>query len=81
MEEIAICAIETAEAELGETKEPELPPVTNQEPRQALDVLRRYIERNVDDPAVLALCDKLDDVTAKQRMKVMKQKKLTDYLS
>ena len=83
VEEIAASAIEAVEddPEEIETKEPELPPVTNREARKALDVLRRYIEKSVDDPAVLALCDKLDDVTAKQRIKAMKQKKLTDYLS
>ena len=82
LEEIATSTSTTPNDSNGEDEEVEieLPAVSNVEARQALEILCRYIKQNVEDPAVLRMCDKLDDATARKRMKAMQQTKLTDYL-
>jgi len=74
----AIPATEDFETKAAVVEEPEKPQITNKEARNALDVLRQYIERNVRDPAVLRMCDRLDDVTARLRILGMKQSRLID---
>ena len=56
-----------------------LPPVSNHEAIQAMNIVRRYIEKNMDDSTVIKMCEKLDDVIAVQRLKKMKQSSLFYY--
>uniref|UniRef100_A0A915EAH2 HTH CENPB-type domain-containing protein n=1 Tax=Ditylenchus dipsaci TaxID=166011 RepID=A0A915EAH2_9BILA len=58
-------------------EEPELPLVTAREANEASRVLQRRYSSN---PAMLELCDKMDDLMAKERMKNLKQNNITDYL-
>ena len=53
--------------------------VTYQQAREALSTMRSYIEKNIADPAILRMCDKLDDVTVDYQAMNLQQKKLTDY--
>jgi hypothetical protein len=39
------------------------------------------VEENLKDPALLQMCDKLDDALAKERMKKKNQKKMSDYFT
>lgn len=81
LEEIAASTSAVPDNSDGEEEEEaERPAVSNSEAHQALETLRRYIEMNVEDPAVLRMCDKLDDVIAGKRAREMRQMKLTDFM-
>lgn len=60
--------------------EPE-PPVTIREATAGLTLLQRFVEENFKEPALLQMCDKLDDALAKERMKKMNQKKISEYFT
>lgn len=62
-----------------EIKEEELISISNKEAQKALDIVRRYVEKNFNDPKVLKLVDNLDDALIIQSRKEMKQKSLFDY--
>jgi len=81
IEEIVACVHDTSNEndEIADETELELPPVSNHEAIQAMNIVRRYIEKNLDDSAVLKMCDKPDNVIAVQRLKKMKQSSLFYY--
>uniref|UniRef100_A0A915DU17 HTH CENPB-type domain-containing protein n=1 Tax=Ditylenchus dipsaci TaxID=166011 RepID=A0A915DU17_9BILA len=43
------------------------------------DVLQRYMESHEVDPAMLRMCDKIDDFLAKERMNKLKQNPITNF--
>lgn len=54
-------------------------PVTMKEARDGLRNFQRYVLEHFDDPTLLQMCDKFDDVMSDVCFKQMKQSKITDF--
>lgn len=69
-----------SETDVMEIEEEPEPPITSREAAEALKILQRYADSNAN-PAVQLLCDKVDDMLAKERIKKLKQKNLLNYFT
>jgi hypothetical protein len=64
-----------------EEAEAEDPSVTSLEAQRAWRIVRQYVEKNANNPAVLCLSDGLDDFLYQERHKKQKQSTLADFFS
>uniref|UniRef100_A0A915E156 Uncharacterized protein n=1 Tax=Ditylenchus dipsaci TaxID=166011 RepID=A0A915E156_9BILA len=77
--------MEVGVPEPEEAKEIEVEIVEEEQPVSALDalngfkVLQGYMESHEVDPAMLRMCDEIDDVLAKERMNKLKQNPITNF--
>ena len=62
-----------------EDADPVEPPITSLKALKAMDIVRRFTEKNSSDPAILKHSDALGEFIYKHRAKNQSQKKLTDY--
>ena len=69
-----------SDTELMEIEEESEPPVTSLEAVAALKILQRYADLSAN-PVIQLLCEQMDDVLAKERIKNLKQKNLLHYFS
>ena len=53
--------------------------MTAKEARDALKMFQSYVERNFNDPSVLEMCDKFDDIMAEESFKKIQQSHITDF--
>jgi hypothetical protein len=58
---------------------PEPPPMTAKEARALFSGFQRYVERTYDDPEILKMCDKFEDIMAEDCIRKMKQSRITDF--
>uniref|UniRef100_A0A915DCX8 Uncharacterized protein n=1 Tax=Ditylenchus dipsaci TaxID=166011 RepID=A0A915DCX8_9BILA len=61
VEEVATNDSQLADSEMGEDNDPVEPPISSLEASKAMDIVRRFAEKNFADPAVLKLSDALED--------------------
>uniref|UniRef100_A0A915ERP1 Uncharacterized protein n=1 Tax=Ditylenchus dipsaci TaxID=166011 RepID=A0A915ERP1_9BILA len=72
----------TESMELDEEEvHPEEPIISSLETARAMDIVRRFTEKNSGDPNILKYSDALDEFIYQHRAKNQKQKKLTDFFS
>uniref|UniRef100_A0A915DJ73 DDE-1 domain-containing protein n=1 Tax=Ditylenchus dipsaci TaxID=166011 RepID=A0A915DJ73_9BILA len=64
-----------------EDVDPVEPPITSIEALKAMEIVRRYTEKNFTDLSILKCSDTLDEAFYQLRAKNTTQKKLTDYFS
>lgn len=68
-----------SDTDVMEIDEEPAPPVTTREATAGFKVFQRYVEENFNDPAMLQMCNKFDDLLAKERVKKLKQKSISEY--
>ena len=70
---------EVYDSEEMEIEEADEPDITRQEAQSALNIVRRYVEKNIADPTILKYTDQLDEAFYQERKKNEKQSQLTDF--
>ncbi|KAI1703123.1 hypothetical protein Ddc_16691 [Ditylenchus destructor] len=70
---------EESEDDITEIPAPEEPAITRQQAQAAFQMVRKYVESNTGNPSILASSDNLEEFFARERLKKMKQTKITDY--
>ncbi len=65
--------------DVEEEADPEEPPISSLEAAKAMDIVRRFTEKNFADPNILKLSDGLEEAIYQFREKNRTQKKLTDF--
>jgi hypothetical protein len=78
-----VSAVDESTSDVDDTElveeEVDEPLVTRQEAQSALNLVRRFIEKNSADPFILGHSDALDDYFYQERKKNEKQSKITDF--
>ena len=87
LEEIVaeVSAVEQEDIDVSDSEpmeeEAEEAVITRQEAQKAFNLVRLFVEKNCDDPAILSYSDKLDEFFYQERKKNEKQRKVTDFFS
>ncbi|KAI1705545.1 DDE superfamily endonuclease domain-containing protein [Ditylenchus destructor] len=68
-----------SEDDIVEIEAPEPPAITSQQAQAAFQIARKYVENNTGNPSILASSDNLEEFFARERLKKMKQAKITDF--
>ncbi|KAI1721021.1 hypothetical protein DdX_05274 [Ditylenchus destructor] len=70
---------ESEEESEDDIVEIEAPAITSQQAQAAFQIARKYVENNTGNPSILASSDNLEEFFARERLKKMKQAKITDF--